>query len=299
MRTISPSQASKAQGLPALGAFAACRGSWHEPRCLLVLTPLFKILLIRRLGRSGRRREVAFPTSLRKERWTRMGSGGAPPFSLREKVAEGRMRAGGLTLSPTTPSAARSQSSHDAPSPVCLRQTSSPKGRGGRKLVLGGLLAAAFLYLGHAPTAAAVEPLVEETVFFPTDRPLMQRLATAETLIADRRWGEAVRLLGSVLEAPEDYFFQPDRKEEVFRSLKTEAQRLLGQLPPEGRESVPKHSSAPRRSNCSMRPSTRATLRVWPKSRDASFTRRPATTPPNCSAPRTWNEIAPCLPRCA
>jgi outer membrane protein assembly factor BamB len=87
------------------------------------------------------------------------------------------------------------------------------------------------------PVAHGQDTAADDSVFFPTDRPLMQRLATAEGLIGDRRYGEGVRLLGSLLEAPEDYFFQPNRKEQVFRSLKTEAQRLLGELPAEGRES--------------------------------------------------------------
>ena len=45
-----------------------------------------------------------------------------------------------------------------------------------------------------------------------------------------------MHLLGDILEGPEDYFFQPKRDKPIHRSLKAEAQRLLGELPSEGRE---------------------------------------------------------------
>ncbi|HEY2840619.1 MAG TPA: PQQ-binding-like beta-propeller repeat protein [Pirellulales bacterium] len=76
-----------------------------------------------------------------------------------------------------------------------------------------------------------------DPVFFPTDRATMQRLTKAQELLEQKRFGEAVRLLGEILEGPEDYFFQPKRDEPIHRSLKSEAQRLIGQLPEEGRES--------------------------------------------------------------
>jgi outer membrane protein assembly factor BamB len=88
------------------------------------------------------------------------------------------------------------------------------------------------------PAARAAEPLLEESIYFPTDRASMQRLATASKLFDEKRYGEAVRLLGSLLEAPEDYFFRPKgQQQQVYHSLKTEAQRLLGTMPAEGRES--------------------------------------------------------------
>jgi outer membrane protein assembly factor BamB len=46
-----------------------------------------------------------------------------------------------------------------------------------------------------------------------------------------------VRLLGSLLEGPEDFFFKPDPEQPVFRSLKAESGRLISKLPPAGRES--------------------------------------------------------------
>ena len=69
-----------------------------------------------------------------------------------------------------------------------------------------------------------------------SDRDMVKKLADARKLLEEGRFGEAIRNLDSILEAPEDSFFQPDKKSPVHRSLKAEAQRLLGELPPEGRE---------------------------------------------------------------
>ncbi|HVU86931.1 MAG TPA: PQQ-binding-like beta-propeller repeat protein [Pirellulales bacterium] len=76
----------------------------------------------------------------------------------------------------------------------------------------------------------------DDPIFFPADRATLQRLSKAEELLKEKRFGEAVRLLGDILEAPEDFFFQPKRDEPIHRSLKAEAQRLIGELPAEGRE---------------------------------------------------------------
>ena len=76
-----------------------------------------------------------------------------------------------------------------------------------------------------------------ESVFYPPDRATMQRFSTAKELLQEQRFGEASRLLGGILEVPEDYFFQPDRETPVYRSLKSEARRLIGELPPAGKES--------------------------------------------------------------
>ncbi|HWB13086.1 MAG TPA: PQQ-binding-like beta-propeller repeat protein [Pirellulales bacterium] len=76
-----------------------------------------------------------------------------------------------------------------------------------------------------------------DSVFYPPDRDLLQRLARARELIAEKRYGEAARFLSSILESAEDYFFQPDRGQPVYRSLKYEAQRLIGELGDEGRAS--------------------------------------------------------------
>jgi outer membrane protein assembly factor BamB/tetratricopeptide (TPR) repeat protein len=86
------------------------------------------------------------------------------------------------------------------------------------------------------PDDSADDDDLAQNVFVPPDRSLLQELAKARQLIAEARFGEAVRCLGSILDGPEDYFFQPDKKVPVHRSLKAEAQRLIGQMPREGRE---------------------------------------------------------------
>ncbi len=70
------------------------------------------------------------------------------------------------------------------------------------------------------------------------ERQQLRRLAQAKALIDEGRFSDAVRVLGAILEGSEDYFFQPDKEgaPEVHRSLKREVRRLLGGLPPEGRQ---------------------------------------------------------------
>lgn len=88
-----------------------------------------------------------------------------------------------------------------------------------------------------AEAAAAEEDEGARTVFFPADRTSLQRLDTASDLLKQQRYGEAVRFLGSLLDAPEDFFYRPDEKQSVYRSLKSEAQRLIGSMPKAGRQS--------------------------------------------------------------
>lgn len=71
---------------------------------------------------------------------------------------------------------------------------------------------------------------------FAHDRASWQRLIKAQELLDDHRFAEAVRNLGGLVQSPEDFFFQPDKNVPVYRSLKSEAQRLIGQMPREGRE---------------------------------------------------------------
>ncbi len=73
-------------------------------------------------------------------------------------------------------------------------------------------------------------------IIFPSDRAAMRRLNQAIELLDSERYSEAVRYLGSILEADEDFFFQPDPNAPFHRSLKSEAERLLGELPAEGRQ---------------------------------------------------------------
>ncbi len=84
--------------------------------------------------------------------------------------------------------------------------------------------------------AATDEDLIEG-VFLPPDRTAKRRLELAKEMTEGRRFGEAVRYLGALLDSSEDYFFRPDPSEMVFRSLKAEAGRLVATLPAEGRQS--------------------------------------------------------------
>ena len=88
------------------------------------------------------------------------------------------------------------------------------------------------------PAADGVTAKNEPTqnVFVPPERRILLQLANARRLLEAGRYGEAVRALGSILDGPEDYFFQPTKGGPIYRSLKTEAQRLIGQMPREGRE---------------------------------------------------------------
>ena len=85
-------------------------------------------------------------------------------------------------------------------------------------------------------TVGSEDELIEG-VFLPPDRTAKRRLELAKEMTESKRFGEAVRYLGSLLDSSEDYFFRPDASETVFRSLKAESGRLIAALPPEGRES--------------------------------------------------------------
>ncbi|MGW8256376.1 MAG: outer membrane protein assembly factor BamB family protein, partial [Thermoguttaceae bacterium] len=85
----------------------------------------------------------------------------------------------------------------------------------------------------HAATIAE-EPA--KNVFLPPDRHTLQKLLHAKLLLAKGLYSEAVENLGSILDSPEDYFFQYQQDQPIYRSLKSEAQRLIGQMPLEGRE---------------------------------------------------------------
>jgi outer membrane protein assembly factor BamB len=75
-----------------------------------------------------------------------------------------------------------------------------------------------------------------ENTFAPADRATLQQLRRARNAIDQGRYGEALEGLAEVLRANDDYFFQPDRKQPVYRSLKAEARRLIGEMPREGRD---------------------------------------------------------------
>ncbi len=80
------------------------------------------------------------------------------------------------------------------------------------------------------------ESAAGQSVFVPADRAVLLRLSDARQLLEQSRYAEAVRLLGSILENQEDYFFQPEPTSAVHRSIKAEARQLLGSMPRQGRE---------------------------------------------------------------
>ena len=103
-------------------------------------------------------------------------------------------------------------------------------------LALALALAMAADALGQPTLGTKNAEKVVEGAVLTSDRDMVKKLADARKLLGEGRFGEAIRNLDSVLEAPEDSFFQPDKKSPVHRSLKAEARRLLGELPQEGRE---------------------------------------------------------------
>lgn len=88
------------------------------------------------------------------------------------------------------------------------------------------------------PANAADKPAddVVSNVFLTADRATLQSMNQAKELLEKGRYSEAVRNLGAILESQEDYFFQPSRDRAVHRSLKAEAQRMIGEMPKEGRD---------------------------------------------------------------
>lgn len=84
--------------------------------------------------------------------------------------------------------------------------------------------------------AGATDGSALDGAVFAHDRAAVQRLHKAEELLGEERFAESVRLLGGIVQSPQDFFFQPEKNIPVYRSLKTEAQRLIGAMPRAGRE---------------------------------------------------------------
>ncbi len=87
---------------------------------------------------------------------------------------------------------------------------------------------------------AAANATVDEDAgpgnFAPPNRNILQALVRAQKVLKEHRYGEALEGLSQILRSGEDYFYQPDRKLPIYKSLKAEAQQLLGQMPREGRD---------------------------------------------------------------
>ncbi|MEX0866294.1 MAG: PQQ-binding-like beta-propeller repeat protein, partial [Pirellulales bacterium] len=79
---------------------------------------------------------------------------------------------------------------------------------------------------------------IANSVFLPAERSERLRLETAAELLKQERYSDAVVDLAYILsEAKEDYFFRPEGKGQTFRSLKSEARRMIGDAPVAARES--------------------------------------------------------------
>jgi len=68
------------------------------------------------------------------------------------------------------------------------------------------------------------------------DRLQVQALTLARQLCQRGQYTEATRLLDGILAAEADYAFQPDIAVPLLRCLKPEAERMISELPPEGRD---------------------------------------------------------------
>jgi len=110
--------------------------------------------------------------------------------------------------------------------------------------VCGGLIAIAVaMGPGGGPAQEAAVPqgqagddeAIEARVSLPTDRLKERQLDRAQRLIADERWSDAATLLDDMLAGDRDFFFRPQAGQATWRSIKTEAARLIGSLPPAGR----------------------------------------------------------------
>ena len=75
-----------------------------------------------------------------------------------------------------------------------------------------------------------------QNVFPAAERSLLQLLSKAQQLVEQQRYADAVQCLGVILESPEDAFFHPNRRSQLYPGLKAEAQAMVGRLPPQGRE---------------------------------------------------------------
>ncbi len=88
---------------------------------------------------------------------------------------------------------------------------------------------------GQATGDAAAEEVAENP--FPTaDRAIVQQLTRGLEWLKQGRYSEALDCWDQILQAPDDYFYQPDKKVPRHGGLRDEARRLIGQLPREGRD---------------------------------------------------------------
>lgn len=100
------------------------------------------------------------------------------------------------------------------------------------------MVAACLALAGRVATTQDQDPpdeeAIEARVSLPTDRLKERQLDRARRLIADERWSDAATLLDEMLAGDRDFFFRPQHGEATWRSIKTEAARLVGSLPAAG-----------------------------------------------------------------
>ncbi len=75
---------------------------------------------------------------------------------------------------------------------------------------------------------------VGEGMFLPIDRETTRHWEKAKRLFDEGHFSDAAVLLDEILKRDEDFFFKPDDDKPTLRSLKVEAQRLIGAMPPDG-----------------------------------------------------------------
>ena len=133
---------------------------------------------------------------------------------------------------------------------VFWRQPSAPRGRRGRRLTLLVVACAAWLAAPAPPAAAQGEgiapaanrddaepPAAEDAgVFLPSDRARERQLDRATRLVAASEWADAVALLDEILADDRDAFVVAASRDGTRRSIRSEATRLIGALPPPGRD---------------------------------------------------------------
>ncbi|MBL9122688.1 MAG: PQQ-binding-like beta-propeller repeat protein [Planctomycetaceae bacterium] len=149
-------------------------------------------------------------------------SGEDPPPAAEPKAAEPKAAA------PAAPGNAQPAAPKPAPAavPAAKVQVLQQGVRGGA-ILRGNVV----LNAGQGPQS------LDEVASFAKDRTTEQRLKKARDLLDEKRYAEAVQALGSIVEAPEDFFYQPQQDSPVHHSLKAEAQRLIGAMPAAGRQS--------------------------------------------------------------
>ncbi len=76
-----------------------------------------------------------------------------------------------------------------------------------------------------------------DSITLPTDRKARRSIEVAEDFIKQEMWGEAARVLQTLLDTKEDVFVEVSRNDKThWASLRREANRLIGVMPQEGRQ---------------------------------------------------------------